>query len=83
VRLVPVPKGDGAQFPREGSVSLLNSLRDVVLTGRVPETAGADNIWTVAMLQAAMTSATEHRAVRIDEVFADAASLNRTSAPAR
>jgi predicted dehydrogenase len=76
VRLVAVPRGDGAPFPRGGSVSLLDSLRDAVVAGRVPETAGADNIWTIAMMQAAMRSVAEHRAVGIDEVLAGAPAVS-------
>ncbi|MEE9145433.1 MAG: hypothetical protein V3U06_11770 [Candidatus Binatia bacterium] len=40
VKLVKVPKGDEAPFPREGTTSLLNSLRDALLNGKKPETSG-------------------------------------------
>lgn len=72
VKLAKVPKGDEAPFPREGSTSLLNSLRDALLYGTPPETSGEDNIWTLAMVQAGMRSAAERRVVSIGDVFAHA-----------
>jgi predicted dehydrogenase len=69
VKLVRVPKGDDAPFPKEGSISLLNSLRDALIHGRKPETSGDDNIWTLAMVEAGMRSATEGRLVLIEEVL--------------
>jgi predicted dehydrogenase len=68
-KLVKVPQGDAAPFPREGSTSLLNSLRDALLHGQKPETSGDDNIWTLAMVEAGMRSAAEGRLVSIEEVF--------------
>jgi hypothetical protein len=69
VRRVQVPKGDDALFPREGSISLLNSLRDALIHGKKPETSGDDNIWTLAMVEAGMRSAAEGRLVHIEEVL--------------
>jgi predicted dehydrogenase len=69
VRRVRVPKGDDALFPREGSISLLNSLRDALIHGKKPETSGDDNIWTLAMVEAGMRSAAEGRLVHIEEVL--------------
>jgi predicted dehydrogenase len=69
VKLVKVPKGDEAPFPKEGSTSLLNSLRDAVLYGKKPETSGDDNIWTLAMVQAGKRSAAERRLVPIEEIY--------------
>jgi predicted dehydrogenase len=71
VRHVKVPKGDDAPFPREGSTSLLNSLRDALMYGKKPETSGDDNIWTLAMVEAGMRSAAEGRLVSIHEVIGD------------
>ena len=71
VKLVKVPKGDDAPFPKEGTTSLLNSLRDALLHGETPETSGNDNIWTLAMMQAGMRSDRERRTVFIDEVWGD------------
>jgi predicted dehydrogenase len=69
VKLVKVPKGDEAPFPKEGATSLLNSLRDALLHGKKPETSGDDNIWTLAMVEAGIRSAQERRTVAIDEVL--------------
>ncbi len=70
VRLVKVPPGDDAKYPKGGTTSLLNSLRDAVLLGEPPETRGEDNIWNVAMVEAAKRSDQEGRSVALDEVFA-------------
>ncbi len=69
-RNVPAPKGDGAKYPREGTTSLLDALRDYVERGVVPETHGRDNIWNVAMVEAGKRSDRERRTVSIDEVYA-------------
>lgn len=75
IKKAAVPPGDGDPYPREGTTSLLNSLRDAVLDQKAPETAGEDNIWTVAMVQAGILSAKENRMVSINEVLDDS-SLN-------
>ncbi len=69
VKRVKVPRGDDAPFPREGSISLLNSLRDALLHGKQPETSGDDNIWTLAMVEAGKRSAAERRLVPIEEIL--------------
>ncbi len=69
VKLVPVPKGDEARYPKGGTVSLLNHLRDALTDGTVPETSGEDNLWTIAMVEAGLRSAQEGRCVGIDDVF--------------
>jgi predicted dehydrogenase len=51
-------------------VSLLNQFRDALTRGEAPETSGADNLWTLAMVEASMHSAREGRRVEIAEVFA-------------
>ena len=53
VRRVKVPPGDDAKYPKGGTTSLLNSLRDAVLHGTPAETRAEDNIWNVAMVEAA------------------------------
>jgi predicted dehydrogenase len=68
-KLVSVPKGDELPYPRAGTVSLLNQFRDAVLHGTVPETSAADNILTLAMVEAGIVSDREGRVVRLDEVF--------------
>ncbi len=69
VKKVPVPEGDGASYPREGSTSLLNSLRDAVRGKKEPETSGRDNLWTLAIVEAGMRSDRERREVRVEEVM--------------
>lgn len=69
VRNVAVPPGDGSPYPKGGTTSLLNALRDAVEHGAIPETAGADNIWNVAMVEAGKLADSERRVVAIDEVF--------------
>lgn len=69
VRRVSVPPGDEASYPKGGTTSLLNALRDAVRSGSPAETSGADNIWNVAMIAAARLSDREGRTVRIEEVW--------------
>jgi predicted dehydrogenase len=64
-----VPPGDEQRYPKAGTVSLLNHLRDAITQQTMPETHGADNLWTLAMLEAGIRSAQERRKVQIDEVF--------------
>jgi predicted dehydrogenase len=71
VKQVQVPRGDGAPYPREGTTSLLNSLRDAVQHGKRAETSGHDNIWTIAMVEAGKRSVAEQRSVAIDEVLSE------------
>ena len=69
LKLVPVPKGDEHGYPKGGTVSLLNQLRDAVEQGKSPETSGADNLWTLAMMEASILSAQEGRLTRVDEIY--------------
>jgi predicted dehydrogenase len=69
VRWVKTPPGDGAKYPKGGTTSLLNALRDACVHGTVAETNGRDNIWTVAMVEAGKRSDREGRVVRVDEVY--------------
>ena len=68
VRNVKVPKGDESPYPKGGTTSLLDGLRDAVAHGVEPATSGRDNVWNVAMVEAAKRSDREGRTVRIDEV---------------
>jgi predicted dehydrogenase len=70
IRNVKVPPGDEKKYPQGGTTSLLNSLRDAVREGTPAETRGDDNIWTVAMVEAAKLSDHERRTVAIAEVYA-------------
>lgn len=64
-----VPKGDERPYPQGGTTSLLNSLRDAVRHGTSAETRGDDNIWTIAMVDAAKISDRERRTVDLSEVY--------------
>ncbi len=72
VRLVPVPAGDARRYPRAGTASLLDALREAVVAGRAPETSGHDNVWTIAMVEAALRADRERRRVAVAEVLAAA-----------
>ena len=69
IKKVKVPAGDEQPYPREGVTSLLNNLRAATLSGKEPETCGKDNIWNVAMVQAAMISVEERRTVDLQELM--------------
>ena len=73
IRNLKVPPGDEKKYPQGGTTSLLNSLRDAVRNGTRAETRGEDNIWTVAMVEAAKLSDREGRTVEIAEVYAGGA----------
>jgi predicted dehydrogenase len=63
--------GDGDPYPREGTSSLLESLRAAVQDGAAPESSGRENIWAIAMVQAALTSDQEGRRVSIEEIYTE------------
>jgi predicted dehydrogenase len=69
VRKVSVPKGDELPYPREGTTSLLDSLKAAVLNGAEPETGAHDNLQTLAMVEAGKRSAEEGRRVMIREIL--------------
>jgi len=71
IRNDKVPRGDEKSYPKGGTTTLLNSLRDAVLNGTRAETRGEDNIWTVAMVEAGKLSDQERRTVRLAEVYAN------------
>jgi len=49
--------------------SMLTQFRDAVDHGKPPETSGADNLWTLAMFEAAVRSSESGRYVTIDETL--------------
>jgi predicted dehydrogenase len=69
VKRVKVPAGDEASYPKGGTSSLLNSLRDAVVHGTQAETSGSDNLWTLAMVEAGKRSDQERRTVSIEEIY--------------
>jgi predicted dehydrogenase len=72
LKQVQVPRGDADPYPKEGTTTLLNSLRDAVLHGQQAETSGYDNIWTIAMVEAGKRSVAERRTIAIDEILTEA-----------
>jgi predicted dehydrogenase len=68
VKLVSVPKGDERPYPRAGTTSLLNHVRDAVLHNKEAETSGQDNFWTLAMVETAVHSAEDTCRVSVSEV---------------
>lgn len=82
VKNVPVPPGDEESYPRGGTTALLMALQAAVEKGQLAETRGEDNIWTIAMLEAAKRSAAEARRVAIAEV-ADGRFIPASSDPQR
>jgi predicted dehydrogenase len=69
IRNDKVPKGDERPYPQGGTTSLLNSLRDAVLRGTRATTTAADNIWTIAMVEAGKLSDQQRRTVDLSEVY--------------
>jgi predicted dehydrogenase len=82
LRNVSVPKGDELPYPREGTTSLLDSLRDAVLYGQQSETSARDNLQTLAIVEAGKRSAEENRRVMIGEILqmAPVSAANRRAA---
>lgn len=69
IRVVKTPPGDEASYPKGGTTSLLNAIRDAIREGATAETSGADNVGTVAMVEAARISSREGRTVALAEVL--------------
>lgn len=69
VRNVAVPAGDEQKYPKGGTTSLLNSLRDAVERNQPAETDAQDNLGTLAMVEAAKRSDGEQRWVNLAEIL--------------
>ena len=50
-------------------LSMMAQFQQAVTTGKAPETSGVDNLWTLAMFEAAVQSSQSGRYVSIDEIF--------------
>lgn len=72
MRLHKVPSGDALKYPREGTATLLDQFKAIAVGGRVPETNGEDNLWTLSMIHAAMLSDQTGKRVRIVNLFSQA-----------
>ena len=66
---VVMPEGEALRYPHAGMVSMLAQFRAALAGGAAPETSGADNLWTLAMFEAAVRSADCGRYVSIDEAL--------------
>jgi len=72
VRPHKIPPGDSLKYPREGTATLLNQLKAAVSLKRVPETTGEDNLWTLAMVEAAMLSDRTEKVVSVADLLRSA-----------
>lgn len=69
VPLLDLPEGEEQRYPNAGMQSLLNQFREAIQGRGEPETSGADNLWTLAMYEAALQSAKTGDTVSIEQVF--------------
>lgn len=68
----PLPPGEVQRYPLAGMTTILNQFLDSLRGVGTPETSGDDNLWTLAMLEAAVLSVREGRRVTLAEVFPQA-----------
>ena len=66
---VAMPEGEALRYPMAGMHSLLSQFRGAVFDGSEPETSGSDNLWTLAMYEAAVRSAETGSYVSIEDMF--------------
>jgi predicted dehydrogenase len=64
-----LPPGEALRYPRAGMATILDQFLGALQRGTPAETSGENNLWTLAMLEAAILSAREGRKVSITEVF--------------
>ena len=64
-----LPPGEALRYPRAGMATILDQFLRALQRGAPAETSGENNLWTLAMLEAAILSAREGRKVSINEVF--------------
>ena len=69
VQLEELPAGEELRYPGAGMQSLLSQFFDAINGRAEPETSGANNLWTLAMYEAALLSAATGRNVSIEEAF--------------
>ena len=69
VPLLELPEGEEQRYPNAGMQSLLNQFREAIHGRAEPETSGADNLWTLAMYEAAVQSANTGETVSIEQTF--------------
>ena len=64
-----LPAGEALRYPEAGMFTLLRQFRAAIESGTTPETSGADNLWTLAMYEAALRSAESGRYASISDTF--------------
>ena len=69
VPAVAMPEGEPLRYPHAGMVAMLNQFQAAISGDDIPETSGADNLWTLAMFDAAVESVETERYVSIDDVL--------------
>lgn len=69
IEQVDMPEGEELRYPAAGMFSLLNEFRAALEVGSDPETSGADNLWTLAMYEAAIQSVDTGKCVSIGDTF--------------
>jgi hypothetical protein len=66
-----MPEGEALRYPQAGMLSMMRQFQGALGGGSAPETSGEDNLWTLAMFEAAVKSAGDRRRVAIDGVFTE------------
>jgi len=66
---VDMPEGESLRYPDAGMVAMLAQFREAIMQGTEPETSGRDNLWTLAMFEAALQSSDHGRFVAMTDVF--------------
>ena len=69
---VEMPPGEALKYPAAGMAAMLDQFRGALERGVEPETSGRDNLWTLAMFEAAVKSAETGRFVPIADTFTPA-----------
>ena len=64
-----LPPGEALRYPHAGMATILNQFLGALQRGAAAETSAENNLWTLAMLDAAILSAREGRRASIEEVF--------------
>jgi predicted dehydrogenase len=78
----PLPPGEVLRYPHAGMATILDQFRAALEHRGVPETLGEDNLWTLAMHEAAILSAEQGRRVALAEVYPPSMWLDRESGSA-
>lgn len=69
VPLLELPEGEEQRYPNAGMQSLLSQFRDAIQGRAEPETCGVDNLWTLAMYEAALQSTNSGKTISIESTF--------------